>query len=189
MTELKPWRTLSSRITYEDQWLRLRADRCETSDGKVIDPFHIIDASDWVNVAALTDDGNVVLIREYRHGAEAITLGLPGGVCDREDDSPIVSAARELEEETGYTCRSFVPTGRAHANWADHSNEIHFFLGFGAELNGQTNLDENEEIEVELCPWPEFLEYDFSGPKHTHHAAALFFAERYFKRHPDRTPK
>ncbi|MEM6410861.1 MAG: NUDIX hydrolase [Pseudomonadota bacterium] len=188
MSKLKPWRTLSSSITYEDKWLTLRADRCETAGGKIIDPFHVIDAPDWVNVVALTETGDVVLIREYRHGAEDITLGIPGGVCDDADGTPSISAARELEEETGYVCQTLVPTGQAHANWADHSNEIHFFVGFDAEPIGQTNLDENEEIEVELRPWAEFLDYSFFGPKHTHHAAALFFAERYFKRHPDQAP-
>ena len=188
MSGLKPWRVVASRITFQDQWLTLRSDTCETHDGRVIDPFHVIDARDWVNIVALTDAGDVVLIHEYRHGAEAITLGLPGGVCDAEDDSPAASAARELEEETGYICRELLPTGRAHANWADHSNEIHFFVGFGAELSGQVNLDANEEIAVDLLPWTDFAAYDFPGPKHTHHAAALFFAERFFAAHPQRRP-
>lgn len=188
MTKLKPWKVLSSKITYEDNWLRVRTDACETGQGKIIEDFHIIEPSDWVNVIAITDGGNVVCIREYRHGAKAITLGLPGGVCDEEDENKAASAARELEEETGYICRELIPTGRAFANWADHSNEIFYFLGLGATPAGQVNLDENEEIEVELHAYDDFVDYDFSGPKHTHHAAALFFAERHFKQHPDQRP-
>ncbi|MEM9667834.1 MAG: NUDIX hydrolase [Pseudomonadota bacterium] len=188
MKSLKPWRVLSSTTTYTDKWIHLRSDRCETPDGQIIDAFHVIDSPDWVNVVALTDDGDVVLIEEYRHGAEAITLGIPGGVCDVSDDKPQISAARELEEETGFICRDLVPTGRAFANWADRSNEVHFFLGFGAQPQGQINLDTNEDIIVQLRPYREFLKYDFEGAKHTHHAAALFYAERYFTNHPDKRP-
>ncbi|MEO0882893.1 MAG: NUDIX hydrolase [Pseudomonadota bacterium] len=188
MTIIKPWQILSSSITYQDEWLTLRADRCKAPRGRIIDPFHIVEASDWVNVVALTDRGDVVLIREYRHGAQAVLLGIPGGVCDEADASPLDAAARELAEETGFACRELVHTGSAYSNCANHTNEIHYFLGFGAELTGRTNFDANEDIEVQLKPYKDFATYDFDGVKHTHHAAALFYAERYFKLHPDQKP-
>lgn len=186
---IKPWRILSSRETFKDRWLSIRSDRCQTADGKIIEPFHIIEADNWTNIVALTDDGDVVLIKEYRHGAQAVTLGIPGGVCDAEDADFSVSAARELEEETGYICDTLIETGRAFANWANQDNEIIYFLGFGAKQTGETNLDPNEEIDVCLRRYSDFVDYSFEGPKHTHHAAALFFAERYFYKHPNKRPK
>lgn len=188
MSKILPWEVTATRITYEDEWLRVRTDTCKTGAGKLIENFHIIEPKDWVNIIALTDGGEVVCIREYRHGVGAVTLGLPGGVCDDEDVSPAITAARELEEETGYICSTVVATGQTCANWADHSNQIFYFLGFGATRTGQINLDENEEIEVDLQPYEAFSAYDFDGPKHSHHAAALFFAERYFKQHPETFP-
>ncbi|MEO1027992.1 MAG: NUDIX hydrolase [Pseudomonadota bacterium] len=185
---VKPWKKLASRITFTDPWMTLRTDTVELNNGNIIENYHVIDAKDWVNIIALTDDGMMVTIHEYRHGIEEVTLGVPGGCIDPEDESPLVAAHRELEEESGYTCRELVQTGHSSANWADHSNQIYFFLGFGAEPNGRMNLDPNEEIAVSLTPFSDFRNYDFDGPKHTHHAAALFFAERYFKRHPDRDP-
>ncbi|MEQ9314927.1 MAG: NUDIX hydrolase [Henriciella sp.] len=113
---MKPWRVLSSRISYEDQWLKVRSDRCETDDGRIIDPFHIIEYHEWVCVIALTAVGDVVAIREYRHGAKAITIGLPGGTSDGPGEDIAATAARELEEETGYQCSRLVRIGRAYAN-------------------------------------------------------------------------
>ena len=185
---IKPWKVLSSKITFTDAWMTLRTDQCELGNGNVIDNYHVIDAKTWVNVIALTDDGEVVLIREYRHGIEEVTLGLPGGCAEDDDPSMAIAASREFEEETGFTCREYVATGTASANWADHSNQIHFFLGFGATPTGKQALDPNEEIEVLTQPYAEFCTYDFPGAKHTHHAAALFYAERYFARNPERRP-
>lgn len=185
---VKPWKTLASRITFEDPWLTVRTDRCELPSGNIIENYHVIDAKTWVNVVALTDDGQIVTITEYRHGIGEVTLGLPGGCADPEDASELVAAARELEEETGYICRELIKTGMSSANWADHSNQIHFFIGFGAEARGTVNLDANEEIDVSLTSFREFLRYDFDGPKHTHHAAALFFARKYLDDHPEKWP-
>ncbi|MGD9134201.1 MAG: NUDIX hydrolase, partial [Desulfobacterales bacterium] len=58
--------------------------------------------SDWVLVLALTPQEKVVMVRQYRHGTEQVCLELPGGLVDPADDSPELSARRELLEETGY---------------------------------------------------------------------------------------
>lgn len=181
---MKPWRTLKSWITYSDPWLTVRSHRLERANGAIVDPFHIIESPEWVCVCALTDAGDVVTIREYRHGAETITLGLPGGVCEPDDEDFAAAARRELEEETGFIVREMIPVGRAHANWANQNNQISYFLGLGAAPHGVRNLDPNEEIEPVLMPFAEFSAYDFDGPKQTHHAAALFYVLRFLQRHP-----
>ena len=82
-----------------------------------------------------------------------------------------------------------IQIGRAYANWANQNNQISYFLGFSAVPTGQQKLDESEDIEPVLIPYSAFLAYDFEGPKQTHHAAALFYIERYFKAHPEKRPK
>ncbi|MEM7639495.1 MAG: NUDIX hydrolase [Pseudomonadota bacterium] len=186
---IKPWKQRSNRITFEDQWLTVRSYELERPDGTIVEPFHVIEAREWVCICALTDDGNVVTIREFRAGADQVTLGLVGGGCETEDSDTVVAAHRELEEETGYRVRELVEIGRAYANWANQNNQITYFLGIGATASGQQKLDANEEIEPLLMPYEEFLKYDFEGPKQTHHAAALFYVERYFKAHPEKRPK
>ena len=161
----------------------------ETSEWTIVDPFHIIESREWVCICALTDDGSVVAIKEYRVGADEVTLGLVGGVSEAKDADFTAAAHRELEEETGFRVRELHLIGRAHANWANQNNQISYFIGFGATPTGRQELDPNEEIEPVLVPYSEFSSYDFDGPKQTHHAAALFYVERYFRTHPERRPK
>src|SRR5262245_58252360 len=64
--------------------------------------FSLIACPDWVNVLALTTDGQVVLLRQYRPGIDRVCLEIPGGMIEPGED-PIAAGVRELAEETGYT--------------------------------------------------------------------------------------
>lgn len=186
---IKPWIKRSSKLTFHDQWLTVRSHSLERPDGMLIEPFHIIESPEWVCICALTESGDVVAIREFRVGADAVTLGLVGGGVDDSDTDCAAAAHRELEEETGYRADEMIPIGRAYANWSNQNNQISYFLGLGAASTGKQKLDANEDIEPVLMPYEEFLKYDFEGPKQTHHAAALFYVERYFNAHPEKRPK
>jgi 8-oxo-dGDP phosphatase len=95
-----PWKTLSSRYIVRDRWMTLRADRCETGAGVVLDPYYVQEPEDWVQVVAFDSQDRVLLIRRYRHGAGLISTELPCGVVER-GETPALAAARELLEETG----------------------------------------------------------------------------------------
>ena len=186
---IKPWKKRAGTLTYRDPWLTVRSHRMERPDGNMVDPFHIIESTEWVCICALTESGEVVAIREYRAGADQVTLGLVGGGVEDHDPDHTTAARRELEEETGYRVQDMIQIGRAYANWANQNNQISYFLGFSAVPTGQQKMDESEDIEPVLIPYSAFLAYDFEGPKQTHHAAALFYIERYFKAHPEKRPK
>ena len=64
--------------------------------------FFYLNSSDWVNVIPITQEGDVILIEQYRAGVAGITLEIPGGTVDAEDLSSKEAGARELLEETGY---------------------------------------------------------------------------------------
>ena len=64
--------------------------------------FFVLEGADWVNVVALTDAGEMLFVRQWRHGTEEETLEIPGGCVDPDDASPLAAAQRELREETGY---------------------------------------------------------------------------------------
>ena len=123
----------------------MRADDCVTPSGKVVAPFYVLAYPDWVHAVALTADGRVVLVEQYRHGVGATVLELPGGMMDAADADPATAARRELAEETGYAADTWEPVCSLHPNPATHTNRIHFLLATGCREVSQPRLEAGEE--------------------------------------------
>lgn len=160
---IEPWEQLESEPLGDYSVFRLRRDRNQSAaSGKSAD-FYVLEAPAWINVIPVTRDGEVVLIRQYRHGTREITLEIPGGMTDPDDASPAAAARRELREETGYDCEQLIPLGALTPNPAIQDNHIHTFLAAGAFRNGPQELHGNEEIELELCGLAEIPELIRTG--------------------------
>ena len=112
-------------------------------------PFFCIDSPDWVNVVPITPKGEVVMIRQYRHGSSAVTLETPGGMID-PGELPADAAARELLEETGYRARELSPLGEINPNPALFRNKLHAFVAHGVEKVAPIQNGTTEETVVEL---------------------------------------
>ena len=185
---IKPWKILESRQTFKDKFLSLRTDRCQREDGHVVPAYHVLEFTDWATIIPITDEGNIVLIREYRHAGEIVLLGVPGGVLDPGETDAEMAARRELREETGYSAEEMIPVGSCYPNPAIQDNQIHYFLATGCQKTHVQSLDQNEEIEVVEMRYEEFLAYESLDAQHGLHAAALFYTERYFGKHPEKRP-
>ncbi len=185
---IKPWKILSSRKTFKDPFLSVRTDRCQRDDGHIVPNYHVLEFTDWATIVPVTDEGNIVLIREYRHAGQVVLLGVPGGVLDPGETDPETAARRELREETGYTAREMIPVGSCFPNPAIQDNHLHYFLATGCRKTDVQALDPNEEIEVVEMPYEDFLAYETLDTQHALHAAALFYTERYFGKHPEKRP-
>jgi ADP-ribose pyrophosphatase len=138
--------------------------------------FVVMHAPDWVNVVALTPDDRLVLVRQFRFGANALSLEVPGGVIEQGED-PVAAGMRELSEETGY---GGVPRhlGSVHPNPAIQDNRCHFVLVEGAVYKGPMKWDHDEEIEVSTAPVGEVLAWARSGAiTHSLTVAALMLFE------------
>jgi 8-oxo-dGTP pyrophosphatase MutT (NUDIX family) len=107
---------------------------------------------DWVNIVPLTEDREVVLVRQERHGACNLSLEIPGGLVEPGED-PAAAALRELREETGYEAPEAVPLGWVHPNPAIMSNRCHLYFAPGARLVAEQEPDGREEIEVVTVPY------------------------------------
>jgi 8-oxo-dGTP pyrophosphatase MutT (NUDIX family) len=181
---LKPWKVLGSKYLYKTNGVAMRVDRCEVSNGNIFEPY-VIETGTWVNVIALTRGREVILEKQYRHGVGEVLLEIPAGVMDKEDESPLQAAKRELLEETGYTSEKFIEVGCSYPNPATHTNLTYSFLALDVEKTGQQNLDETEEIEVSLMPFDEFIALAKAGDlPQALHVSALFFALAYLERNP-----
>lgn len=113
--------------------------------------FYVIESPDWVNVIPLTKGGEIVLIEQFRHGSQEITLEIPGGMVDR-GETPAECASRELTEETGYIPEELIYLGRSRPNPAIQSNWIHHFAALGCSPDGKQAFDEHEDIKVRTIP-------------------------------------
>jgi 8-oxo-dGTP pyrophosphatase MutT (NUDIX family) len=152
MTQPPPWTTIGSTPLLEDRWIRLRADRLRTAEGLEIAPWYVLDYPDWCVAVALTPDDRLVLVRQWRHGAQCWSLELPGGVIDAADADPLAAARRELREETGYDAASWRYLHAGHANPAIQTNRLHVVLGLGAEPVAAATPEPTETISIELVP-------------------------------------
>lgn len=120
--------------------------------------FWILDTPDWCNIVPLTADGQVVMVRQRRHGIDAETLELPGGMIDPGDPSPAEAAQRELLEETGYRAERVVQTGVIAPNPALQTNRCWSFLARDVVKVAEPKLDGGEDIDVVLVPYAEIPE-------------------------------
>ena len=109
---------------------------------------------DWINVVAFTTGGELLLVEQFRHGIEASTLEVVGGVCEPGED-PSVSARRELLEETGHAPGQWLALGSCAPNPAIQNNRCHFFLATECVPVGDLDLDPSEELRVWAVPWAE----------------------------------
>lgn len=146
------WKLLDSEYLFKDAWLTARKDRCITPGGKLVDPYYVLEYANWVNAVAITEDGMVVMIRQYRHGYGQTILEVPGGTMDPDDPSPEFAMRRELLEETGYAFDTLIPLGSIAPNPASSNNLTYMFLATGGKKIQAQQLDDNEEIEVVLMP-------------------------------------
>ena len=144
------WKILSTEYLFNDLWFKVRKDCCESPDGKIIDPYYVYEFPEWVTAVPVTEDGKIIMVRQYRHALGETCIEIPGGCVDDTDNSFEEAIARELLEETGYTFSTFDYLGKTSANPSTNNNLMHMFLAKGGKKVSAQKLDHNEEIEVEL---------------------------------------
>ena len=115
--------------------------------------FYVMETPDWINVIPVTPEGNIVMIRQYRAGTDAVITEIPGGVMDKTDASPEAAARRELEEETAYVSDNLLLLGAVHPNPSFMANTCYFVVAEDARPVGKTHFDPGEDIETfEMAP-------------------------------------
>jgi ADP-ribose pyrophosphatase len=173
--EILKWQKLSTKYLVKEKWATLRVDTVKLQTGVVKDDYYVLEYPNWVNAIALTRDNKVILVRQYRHAADIISLEVPGGVIDG-DEAPEEAVKRELLEETGYSFDQAELIATLYPNPATSNNVTYTYLLTGGVKTHEQHLDEHEILNVE--------EYSIEEVKQllkdnkidqALHAAALFY--------------
>lgn len=145
------WTRLSSEYLIERPWLTARRDKVQLPSGRIFDEYYVLEYPTWVNVIALTEDGMMVLVRQYRHALAQTNFEIVAG-CVEPGEEPLAAARRELLEETGFGGGEWIELMQLSANPSTTTNITHCFLAKGVTRIAEQHLDATEDIEVYVLP-------------------------------------
>ena len=172
---MQKWKLLESKYIIQRPWATLRVDKLELPNGNIKDEYYVLEYPTWVNMVAITEDGNVLFVKQYRHGADQIMVELPAGVVE-DDEEPEVAARRELLEETGYAFDKIEYICELFANPATSGNLTYTYLLTGGKKVQEQDLDSSEDIEVVEMTIEEAKQFLFDNKiGQALHSSALFY--------------
>jgi len=173
--EILKWQKLSSRYLVKERWATLRVDTCKLQNGTVKDDYYVLEYPDWATAVALTEDNKLIMVRQYRHAGDIISLEVPGGVVEPGED-PEIGVRRELLEETGYSFNSCELISTLYPNPATSTNRMFTYLLKGGVKTQEQDLDEHEILNVEEYSIEEVKQMLLDNKiDQSLHASALFY--------------
>ncbi|MGI8551878.1 MAG: NUDIX hydrolase [Dehalococcoidia bacterium] len=143
-------------------WLRLWMEDVRLPNGKVVENFATLEMPDYTVIVALTLDNQVVVERNYKHGARRVCLNFPAGYLN-PGEAPLAGAQRELLEETGYEAEQWMSLGSFTGDGNRGCGRGFFFLARGARRIAEPDSGDLEEMQIGLMPLNDLAQALFSG--------------------------
>ena len=154
---MKPWTTLDRRVEFSGGPIReIVRETVQLPDGRIIPDFYTARMGDYALVYAVTTEGKVLVLRQYKHGLGRVCLTFPGGYVAPGED-PAVAAERELLEETGYRGRKLTSLGSFVTNANQGCNTAHLFRIDGCQCECDPDSGDLEEMELTVFEPAELL--------------------------------
>lgn len=153
----KFWKIVKEDSVFKQKIFEIFRLECFLPSKKISHDFYSIHLQDWINVFAVTEDDQVILVRQHRLGRDIVTQELPAGIVDPGED-PEQAATRELLEETGYEVDNIILMDSILVNPAIQDNRCYFYLAQGCKKVGDVSLDHTEEVEYFLMDKSVFFE-------------------------------
>jgi ADP-ribose pyrophosphatase len=152
---LKPWKILRTKTLLErEPWLRVLADDVQLPGGQIIRDYLRVETPDFVVIVPVSDSGEIVMIRSYKHGVGAIDVQLPAGYLEPGED-PLQAAKRELLEETGCQAQAWQALGAYVMSGNRGHDKAHIFLATGCRQIAAPDSGDLEDQEVLWAPLDE----------------------------------
>lgn len=146
------WEQKSSDLVFEAGFMKLQKNKCINPRNGHEGDYYVFHFPDWVTIVPFSKEGNIVMIRQYRHGSQEYELELPGGAIE-EGEEVLIAGLRELQEETGGTCSEYSLAGKVRPNSSMQDNWCYTMIAKDVSLGAERNLDPGEDIEVlEMTP-------------------------------------
>jgi ADP-ribose diphosphatase len=155
------WRTLQRRYLYRNPWCAFRVDEVALPGGATIE-YGVLEGGGFASVVPLTEDGRVVLVRQWRQPLGAFTLELPSGGVDR-GEGPREAAERELFEEAGFRAVGLEHLVSIHTSTGRTDEVCHLFRCRAVRDPGGPSPEPMEFIQVVELPLGEALDQVSSG--------------------------
>lgn len=147
----RPWPVVRDEDKGDFEIFRARALHVRSPRDGSEHTFHVADAPDGVTVLPFTPEGELVMVRQWRHPVQCVTLELPAGMIE-EGEPPERAGARELREETGYAGGDPECIGALIVNPSWATTRLHAVVIRGVRREGEKELDEGEETRVVCVP-------------------------------------
>jgi ADP-ribose pyrophosphatase len=145
---MQSWKTLSRRTVLEcGKFLSVEARTVQLPDGRVIDDWPWVIAPDYVNIAAVTEEGAFLCFRQVKYAIEGTSLAPVGGYLEPDED-PLAAAQRELLEETGYEADDWFHLGSYPVDGNRGLGTAHLYLARDARRMREPDADDLEEQEL-----------------------------------------
>jgi ADP-ribose pyrophosphatase len=152
MKTINKWQVANSELVLDTQWAKVRKDECLLPNGVRVADYYYWEGGSFSQVFALTPDGSIVLVRQYKHGVKEVVLELPAGMISGSDRDPLTTARRELREETGFEAEEWSQLGTLNVSSAKADTHAFPFLARNARQVTQPKPDVTEDLEVVLVP-------------------------------------
>ena len=152
---------LSAEYMYEGRIIKLRRDTALLPNGNTA-TREVVEHNGGVCVAALTDNNELLMVKQYRYPYSEVILEIPAGKRDSKEEVPLECGKRELKEETGAIAQKFIFLGELYPT-PGYCEEIIWLYAATGLTFGETNPDEDEFLDVERIPLDTVIDMIMKG--------------------------
>jgi 8-oxo-dGTP pyrophosphatase MutT (NUDIX family) len=147
MRKIKKWKILKEEDISPSPWFPLFKHKVELPNGKVVNDYYLSKVGDVAIIVPITKKGELVFVKQYKHGAGDVIVELPAGRV-KEGHNPEDTAKSELEEETGFHTNELIHLGVVFGEPSKDTFKVYGYLAKDLEIRHDQKLDENEDIDV-----------------------------------------